>query len=575
MSRIPLFVIVAVLCCGLSRPAWAEVSASLDRDQIGNGETVQLTLTKDSRGGGDPDLSALESDFDVLSTSSATGMQIVNGRVTSSRRLELTLAPRRGGTLQIPPIEWDGESSQALTLVVGGRASSAGGTAANQHLFMRSSLDPEQPYVQQSTVLTVRLYTDQPLYQASLAPPSGEGILVESYGQDVKTQTTLNGRRYDVVQRQYLLTPQRSGKLTLSGAILDAQMPGRSSGLFGGMVTQTQPIRLRAEALELDVRPRPPEWTGSVWLPAQSLTLTEEWQPDDDRIRAGEPITRTLKLTAVGATGAQLPDLSAALSLPEGVKAYPDQSELHTAEQDGQPVGSRVQNIALIADRAGSIELPALTVSWWDTRTQRQREATLPARSLTVLPGAGASQAAAAAAAEPQAAAPVAAGAADTAPQPLATDLPPLQTVRFWRWLSLALGLAWLATSAAWAYTRLRKGTTAVATPPAREHSHDRSGVKAARQAFQQACRDSQPREARKHLLAWAQANDPAHPPAGLQALAERLADARLAGLLMELDRACYSDRPWTGETLAEALKKLPTASDTPPQRRALASLYP
>jgi hypothetical protein len=49
----------------------------------------------------------------------------------------------------------------------------------------------------------------------------------------------------------------------------------------------------------LEVRPIPVESLAS-WLPAESLSVSEQWQPTRDEVRVGEPITRMLLLEASG-----------------------------------------------------------------------------------------------------------------------------------------------------------------------------------------------------------------------------------------------------------------------------------
>ncbi len=491
----------ALLVCGLSLPALAAtVSASLDRDQVSPGESVQLSLQHDGRGGGDPDLAPLNRDFDVLDRSSSSSIQLVNGDLSSQRTLRLTLAPKHSGKLQVPPLAWDGQQTAALTLTVsdqpsGDQAGAAGASAP--HVFLSVTLDQQQPYVQAGVVLTVQLHTDQRLYQASLDLPGNSDVLVQLLpGQDRQSTETRNGRPYDVIERRYLLQPQRSGALSLDGPVLDAHVVDLNSG---GIFQSARPLRLHGDPIKLDVRPRPAAASGRDWLPATQVTLEEAWRPESASVHAGEPLTLHLRLWAEGLTAAQLPDLSASLSLPEGIKAYPDQAKLDTALQGANIVGSREQDIALIASRPGHYQLPALHLSWWDTKQEVQREAVLPERTLDVLPATGG-----AADATPPASLP-------TAPA-VSTDVAPARLRRAARRASRRIcpgrGSAWRWACCGWS-RRPRGGVSAVVPPGCRRPLRRRrtqTGPEAgnARQAFRQACRDHDPQAARRNLLAWA-----------------------------------------------------------------------
>lgn len=558
-----------------SLPVSAALKAWLDRDRVASGESLQLTLERDGRAGDQPDLTPLQQDFEVLGQASGSQVRIVNGRMSAQVQLRLTLMPRREGRLRVPELTWEGERSPALTLEVGGRGGDK--AAPSTHVFITSTLAKAPHWLQAAIPLKLRLYTDQPLLQASLSFNGSGDAQVRQIGQDRQYGETRDGRRYQVVERDYLVFPLRSGRISLPGPVLDAQGMDARAGdpfadafstpfgnPFAGMMGGTRPLRVRGDAIVLDVRPRPAEATGKDWLPARALRLEESWQPATGAIRAGEPLTRHLRLTALGLDAARLPDLSARMVLPEGIKRYPDQPRLNDQVKGDSIEGSREQDVALIASRPGRYTLPALRLIWWDTEAARPREIVLPERQLEVLP-------ALASAPTPASPAQPAATAADARSGPAvgASGFP-------WAWLSLALGLLWLATLATWWWTH-RAGSRPRTTPTTdRVASMDPIAYGAARKAFRQACRDHDALAARRHLLAWARANWPRDPPLGLDALARRLPDARSRALLRELDRACYAGGDWNSERLVDALAALPGAAARPgdaPDR--LAGLYP
>ena len=572
----------------LSLTAAAAVSAWLDPTQTGPGEAVQLILKHDGQTGKQPDLGPLKQDFDVLGRSTGSSIQIVNGTMSAQTEINLTLMPKHGGTLQVPALQWDGETTPALTLTVSGNAAAAqpGNVPASgsAHVFLTATLDQKQPYVQAADTLTVRLYTDEPLYQASLELQPSNDVLVQQLGQDSQTSVTRDGRSYRVVERKYLLFPQRSGKIHLDGPVLNAEVqddrggndPFGTNAFFGnvfgrnpfaGMMNATRPLRVRADPLVLDVRPRPASGTGHDWLPAQKVTLAESWQPDNGPFHVGDPITRHVHLSALGLTASQLPDLSVLMPLPDGLRAYPDQAKLGSGVQDDAVVGTRDQDIALIASRSGRYQIPALHLYWWDTTRNQQREVELPARTLFVLPGSG-GVAATATSAGPTAGTPL----LPASPSKSIAEQIRAPASAYGYWLSLVLGVLWLGTLTAWGVSRRRR-------PPSSPDAGRLTRTVAdadARKAFRQACHDDDPHAARRTLLDWSRATWPLDPPLGLQALSDRLGDAESTSLLKQLDRVCYAGGTWTGKPLADTLTRLDgntkgRTAATP----GLAGLYP
>ncbi len=627
LSRLALAGVLALALAVMPLCAHAAVTASLDNNQVAPGDSVQLTLERAGQTSSAPDLSPLERDFDILGSSRATTVEILNGNTSAKTQVTITLSPKRAGRLIVPSVVWDGEKSPALALAVtasagsggsgantgasGGSAGSAGaggdssGRSGGQQVFLQSEFSPAQPYVQAAVDVTLRLYTREALYNPSIDFSGPHDVVVRQIGSDETGSVMRGGKSYEVVTRHYVLFPQRSGRMSFSGPVLNAQVavgnPADAAlndpfaGLFGptpfagNVISSVKPIRLHGAPITLDVRPRPAGVVGSYWMPASEVTLTDAWHPTSLQAHAGDPVTVDLDLQAVGLTAAQLPDLSQLLQLPAGVKTYPDEAKLSDSARGASVVGTRTQSIALIADQAGRFTIPALRVQWWDTRANQARETIVPAHTLVVVPAAGSSP-------SPlpgESSVPAATTATATAAAASASSGRPAafeaRQSREWfggrsaPWLGLcsALVLAWLATLGAWLRLRKRvaRGGAAVSDrmdAPAPAAAPIAAGATTARAAFRLACRRNDAAGARRHLLAWVRAAWPDVPPSGLNALAKQLDDPSAAALVRELDRACYVGEPWDGEALGVALARLPSPrSETADSSSDLAGLYP
>lgn len=586
---------VALLAGVLSLPALATTTASLDRTHVALGDSVRLLVQTDASTDKQPDIGPLQQDFDVLGSSHGSSTQIVNGRMSSQTQVTLFLSPKHEGTIRIPPLSWGAEQSAALELTVGGSGSAPAqgdaGQAGTAPVSMNATLDQKRPYVQSSVVLTLRLSVGVPLSQASLEMPGSADVLVRQLGEDTQTTESRNGRSYQVIERKYLLIPQRSGQISLKGPTLDAQVQDTNipdiHSLFGNafgnmplgrLMGSTRPLRLSAESIELNVQPRPATATGADWLPAQKVTLDETWRPDNASVHVGEPLTRHLHLTALGLTGAQLPDLSKLMTVPDGIKPYPDQAKTDDSVRSGSMLGSRDQDIALIASQPGHYALPALKVAWWDTVANVQREATLPARTLDVLPAAGGQVAPAPPAANN---APATLPTQDAPGKALQVDLPAGKVsvqASVWPWVSVVLALLWLGTGLAW--WRARRASAGIGPAPsaASPVSAGRvSGMSSGKSLgeLQRACRDNDAQAARQAVLNWAAGFWPESPPRGLQAIAGRLADPRFTEPLQQLDRACYAGASaWQGASLAHAFAQPPLQASTDKVKPVIPGLY-
>jgi hypothetical protein len=581
------FLFLPLLWLIATSPASAALRAWVDNPQVAPGETFALTLAHDGHTRSEPDLAPLRQDFDIVSRSTSSNIQIVNGSISSTTQLTLTLAPRRAGPLIIPSISWDSDRSTPLTINVsastGNPAAQAG--ANGSRVFLETEVEPKSAYVQAAVHVTVKVYAAVPLSHADLEFSASDAAQVRQVGSDTAGTSDRNGQAYQVVTRHYLIFPQHSGHLSLPGPVLSGNVPaGLRAGNpndpfsqffgnnpFGGLLGVTKPIRLNSQPIELDVQPRPSGAGGNYWLPAQNVKLTARWRPENLQARVGDPLTVTLDLQAEDLTAAQLPDLSTLLALPDGLKAYPDEPKLKDTASGSGLTGEREQNIALIADQPGHFTIPELRLSWWDTRANQARQAVLPAQTLIAAPAPGSPSNAPVT--QQTTAAPTANPVGNTA----APTISNLTTSPFpWQWISLGLGLLWLATLAGWLMTRGRggRGGGKPASQPTQQ-TLNAPGKSAAHAAFLAACKANDPSAARRNLLAWANGVLPEQRIPGLNALAKIIGNEVVADLLRTLDRACYAGKPWDGAALAHVFRKWPTrgTGNTGPEQK-LAQLY-
>lgn len=535
--------LAALLCGAAAAPAIAALQAQVDQNPVPEDQSFTLTLESDGTDG-TPDLSGLARDFDVMGTSKSSSINIVNGAMSRTIDWQISLMPKHSGTLTIPAIAVGGERSAPITVTVTPAGQAQGQTANRQPraVFLEASAEPHQAYVQQQLHYTVRLYHAVDLANgATLSEPSftaGQAV-VERLGKDRTYETTRNGTQYEVIERDYAIYPQKSGKLVIPPLEFEGDVEQGGSGFFGldPFNSNTRHLRLKSPAVTLTVKPPPAAFTGNQWVPAQKLQLAETWSQSPTTFTVGQPITRTVTLTAQGLTAAQLPDLTAPVP---GLKEYPDRPSLKDQKDEQGITGVRQESIAMIPTRPGTLTLPALEVPWWNTATDRLEVARVPARTITVAPAPGGT------AAPP----PPPAGAV-VAPTSAPAATPHARTAGFWPWLALLNGLGWLVTVLAWVFTARRSRPAPRPRPAAAP-----SSAKLER-ALKASCLAGDAAQSKRLLLEWARQTWPQQPPVSLLALARRC-EPPLAEALEQLDRALYapSAEPWHGEALWNAFER-------------------
>ncbi len=100
------------------RPCRRRECASQSEPGVRRRSPVADPVQRCGGNGGQPDLSPLQRDFEVLGTSTSSQFSMINGRTSSLHRVAGAIVPRRSGDLTIPALQSGSERSQPLTLKV-------------------------------------------------------------------------------------------------------------------------------------------------------------------------------------------------------------------------------------------------------------------------------------------------------------------------------------------------------------------------------------------------------------------------------------------------------------------------
>ena len=359
----------------------AEVRSDVDRRSISMGESLRLTVTGDASERLDQlDLAALQFDWEILSSSSSTNTSFINGSRSTTRTLTLDLLPLRDGLLSIPALSTGGKRTTPIAITVNPQTVSAGG---GDSVRFSMDIDKQSVYIQEQVVLNVTIEQAINLDGAEVTQLELENAIVEELTRR-NFQRQINGRLWRVTQLRYAIYPQQRGTLEIPALSLTARevLPGRS--LLGARLGKR--FRLTEDPVSITVKPVPESFPGSVWLPANSLELTQSWSKGPETMEIGDSTTRTLSLTADGLLSSQLPPITSMSDSGEitGIRVYPDQESSDQIERTEGFLGKRTRSEALVASGSGSWTLPEVRVPWWNTKTDSLEYAVLPSTTISV-----------------------------------------------------------------------------------------------------------------------------------------------------------------------------------------------
>jgi hypothetical protein len=501
-----------------------------DRNPVKLDESFHLIFKSTGSSADSPDFSPLQKDFEILSQNQSTQIQIINGQQSSTKQWTLTVMAKRTGNLTIPAISFGQEQTAPATISVQEPDKTTEKT--QESLFLEVEATPTTPYVQSQVLYTVRLFYALNLQSASLSEPSFSGgeVLVKKLGKDRSYQTQRDGKPFSVIERKYALFPQQSGAISIEPLNFQAQViENRTpSSRFDNFFNQpsTHIKRLRSKAIKLDVKPIPSTFKGKDWLPANELTLKDSFSDHLPEFKVGEPVTRTLTLSADGLTVAQLPEFMKFRKNTEKLKQYTDQPKLDKQMTYQGLKSVREEKIAIIPSKAGEYTLPAIEIPWWNTQTNEMAIIKVPARSIKV--------------------------AATTAQQQAPVKQTPAPTPQdntynnYYERLNFIFAFGWIVTLIAWWWTMRDK-------PFYQEKEGDK---KTALKKLKKACHNHNAQEAKEALLAWAKAHWQTGAPHSLGEISRHCAEP-LQAEIQGLNQVLYGNPGgnWQGSHLWKAFK--------------------
>lgn len=504
----------------LSNTCWATLTASVDRNMIASNETFNLYLTSDQTSTPlNPQLGALTQNFQIIGTANSSEVSVINGKQTQQQQLMITLMPKSTGTFTIPALTVGNDHTTALRVTVNPPLTVP---QDQKKIFIEASITPAVNYPKVQSIYTVKLFSAFANLTGDLSLPDSPDLQFKALGDTMRYHTLRGRKAYQVNERRYSVTTDKPGSYTIPAVVFTGSTVP-DNNISSLIAADTLPVHASSKALTLTIK-APPAHSGD-FTPATKLTLNQSWTPNPPVFQVGQPVTRTVQITAIGLAAEQLPDLS--FPNLSNVNSYPSQPILQTTTDKNIITGTKSWQTAYIPTQAGAVTLPAISVQWWNTQTQQFVTATLPAQQITITP------------------------ATTTAPQPATVVTPPAAPAtpapdNEWRWLALGFLIAWLLTFAAvigyW-FWRKRRNTT-----PAPSGS---------RRALQQACASNDPQQMKTALLAWAKTHWSTVSFQSLADIMQRPLTPELRQALQQLDAALYRDpgSSFDGAVLWQALQ--------------------
>lgn len=415
--------LIGLWMCLLAMGAQAAIQVKATApDVVEEGEQFRLSFTVNTQDVSDfhlPELEGFSIDMGP-SRSSQSSFQMINGRTSQSSSITYTyiLSALKEGTFILPPatVTSGGKQykSNKVTIKVvpgsggGGQSAQQGGSRhermqmqdagakiTGKDLFITVTANKSRVYEQEAVVLTYKVYSLVNLSQLDGEIPDLEGFHVQEI--ELPQQKSLkmenhNGRSYGtVVWRQYVLFPQRSGKLTIPSVKIEGIVIQQNRNIdpidafFNGgsaMVEVKKTIVAPSLTLQVDPlpAPRPENFSGAVGRFNVSASLT----PKD--LKANDALT--LRLTVSGNGNMKLMK-APAVEFPKDFETYDPKVTDQTKVGRSGASGNKIFDYLAVPRHQGKYTIPAVDFCYFDPEAKAYKTVKTESFDISVAKGKG------------------------------------------------------------------------------------------------------------------------------------------------------------------------------------------
>ncbi|WP_196588375.1 BatD family protein [Aliivibrio fischeri] len=361
----------------------AQAIATVSKNNITENEVIQLMVSVDKSADQSKfDISQLGPDFRSGQVSFGSSRSLVNGDYSVQSQWTVSIAPTKMGILTIPSMEVAGEQTNPINIRVNKDATAP---KSSDIIKVSGELSKNELYEGETAQFNAKIaiFADiRRLKDPNIITPQGNGVEFSPIGESKQYQTVIDGLQATVVEQVFSLSANKAGKLTFdglafTGGLIQTDRYGRSTKLI--------PLNISPKQYSINVLTKPSDYKGT-WLPTSDLKLGQQWLVDgkvltNTEVEAGTAITRQITLMMADVPPEKLPSID--ISYPKLVRMY---DEKPTIGKDSQ--GNSVMTIkqVIIPHTSGQVELPAVSIQWWNSKTHKAEVAKLDSLTLTVTP---------------------------------------------------------------------------------------------------------------------------------------------------------------------------------------------
>ncbi len=321
----------------------AKVVATVDYKSVELGDMVTYSLEISGDNISRPNIQRL-CDTDVISTSSQTSVNIVNGNIRKRYILSYKFIPQKSCKIKPIEIEIDdkAEFSNAIYIEV---KPVTGAKDKNFQLILESS--KKELYVGESFNVTLlfKQKIDAEALDSEFLPPKFKGFWIKKESKPKR----INNANFVFTTIVYTLAPQRVGKLNIQKAHMRIASRTARTNSWGDWSPTVKWKTYFSNGLDVNIKPLP---NGVDLVGDFSIKV----KVDKKEVDANEAINITIEISGLG----NLEDVKSFKPYIDGVSVFDEKMEIKDTKL--------TQKIALISEKDFSV--PTFTLKYFDSKTK-------------------------------------------------------------------------------------------------------------------------------------------------------------------------------------------------------------
>ncbi|MCP3899208.1 MAG: protein BatD, partial [Desulfobacteraceae bacterium] len=302
MKKLILIIIPLVLLLLISSRGYSyEATAQVSKNKISQSDFIILRIIV-TGGEAKIDTSIIQ-DFRVESRGSGTNVSIVNGDYSRTTSYTYLLFPLKTGNLTIPEIEVIDDDKTAYTekIIVSVSEQEIDENILNNY-FVKASISDSTLFLGQDAIFTFRFFSAMNVYEARLEEHIVKGFSEKTIGKQKNYKKNINGKIYTVNEINYLITPEKTGTLTIgpTSVIIKIDVDRNNANSFDSFFSTRKTIKkLSANSINVKVSPLPP-YTGQEEYTGLIGEFKIKANVSKTKMQVGESATLTLTISGKG-----------------------------------------------------------------------------------------------------------------------------------------------------------------------------------------------------------------------------------------------------------------------------------